>query len=856
MPNPTVAFEPKPTPEHLEDLRRSRRKTLAALSQVEDSTLIRLTRLTLPEIQAIREEIAQVFPAGNLLAFVLSGLVKLEGRRLAPDRVRQDLAALFRGLDILPRGLYGVFIAGPAAVLYAYRKLLELAGKDLDSAFPQGTWQFYLEFGMREDTARHAVETVGFHQALTPAPDPVSMAAAWVYAILEMLYGYDDLLAADWTERVMLRLAREEAEQVGLADQPAFSRMAVEWGGRLPYHLPPDVSDYLPYRSAAFQRFLDERLSLLPEVARQRFYRRYELIRDERLAAYQQQMTLLSMLKPERYQEIKQPLPLWRAAVGFVWQERTYLLSACRQDAEGRPLCQLSGAGEDGTIPLDFLPNGRLCDGDRRPLTSDRSGRVWYEDGQLLGYLCLPAPEEVLGWLSEILSSSPPDPAPDLDLLLVEAARSAQLQLRGAFPDATQDELAALRHAPVIINWDQRPHDLPLATVRQARRGIGDHALTLFRTDRSLVFDHSHIFFDGVWAMSVAEITADSAVRWLRRLAEYPPAVQAPPDPLALVSSRKVDRLARAHRSCGEATAESDGVDMERLRRLRKWLQQRGISLTVNDLLLLYRSIHAMEYEPSPRLERALGAFRQRAKGAEARKAVEAIEATLARFRETNPALLIPMDASNVSPRERVFPTTFRNPLVDIRDRLADAQARYRAYRADPALWAAFDDARRELLAYLDAFGELLDVLKAVTRRGESFNTASIRLLAHLPPSMQSLLDQIPQRIGVLNEVVKGNEVFSNVGRVAPGATLTRFISAKDDGETKELVWGILTDDQGRMQISLRDFRPFVPMLLALGEAPLADLLAQDYLEGYFEGFNRFLVKLETVLVERSPGET
>jgi hypothetical protein len=45
-------------------------------------------------------------------------------------------------------------------------------------------------------------------------------------------------------------------------------------------------------------------------------------------------------------------------------------------------------------------------------------------------------------------------------------------------------------------------------------------------------------------------------------------------------------------------------------------------------------------------------------------------------------------------------------------------------------------------------------------------------------------------------------------------------------------------------------------MLLALGEAPLADLLAQDYLESYVEGFNRFLAELETVVVERSPGET
>jgi hypothetical protein len=769
--------------------------------------------------------------------------------------VRKDLAALFRGLDLVPQGLYGVFIAGPAAVLYVYRRLLELAGKDLESAFPQGTWQFYLEFGMREDTARHAVETVGFHRALPSAPDPTVAAGAWVYAVLEMLYGYDDLLSADWTERVMLRLVHEEAEQVGLADRPAFSRMVVEWGARLPYHLPPDAVDYLPYRSAVFQRFLDQRLDLLPEAALQRFYRRYEALRDERLAAYQRQMTILSMLKPDRYQEIKQPLPLWQAAVGFVWQERTYLLSACRRDAEGRPLCQLSGSGEAATIPLDVAPDGRLCDSGQRPLVTDRSGRIWYEEGQLLGYLLLPAPEDVLGWLSAILSHSPSDPPSELDLLLVEAARSAQPQIRGALPDATQEEISALRHAPVIINWDQQPRDLPLARIRRARRGIGDHALTLFRTTRSVIFDHSHIFFDGVWAMSVAEIMVDTATRWRRRLVEDSPVAHPPPDPLALASSAKVDRRAREHRAGGEATAESDGVDMGRMQRLRRWLKQRGISLTVNDLLLLYRSIHATEYEPSPRVERAIEAFRRRADGAEAREALETIQATLIRFRETNPSLLIPMDASNVSPRERVFPTTFRNPLVDIRDRLAEAQAQYRAYRSDPVLWEGFDRARRELLAYLDAFGELLDALKAVTRRGESFNTATIRLLAHLPPSMQSLLDQIPQRIGVLNEVVKGNEVFSNVGRVAPGATLTRFISAKDDGETKELVWGILTDDQGRMQISLRDFRPFVSMLLALGEGPLADLLAQDYLESYVQGLNRFLAKLETVVVERSPGE-
>jgi hypothetical protein len=299
--------------------------------------------------------------------------------------------------------------------------------------------------------------------------------------------------------------------------------------------------------------------------------------------------------------------------------------------------------------------------------------------------------------------------------------------------------------------------------------------------------------------------------------------------------------------------AESSEVDMHALMRLRKWLQQRGVPLTVNDLLLLYRSFHAAGYEPSPLLRQALKAFAEQATSTQAQEALEAIRATLTRLRETNPALLIPMSASNVAPRERVFPTTFRNPLVDIREKFAAARAALQVCRglADPTLWAAFDRARRELLAYLQAFGGVLDALKAVTMRGESFNTATIRMLAHLPQSMQHLMDGIPQRVGALNEIIKGNEVFSNVGRVAPGSTITRFISAKDDGETKELIWGVITDDEGCMRVSLRDFRPFVPQLLALGEDGLANLLAQDYLAAYVQGFNRFVLELGDIIAAR-----
>ena len=443
--------------------------------------------------------------------------------------------------------------------------------------------------------------------------------------------------------------------------------------------------------------------------------------------------------------------------------------------------------------------------------------------------------------------------------MLAESPRSLQPQLREKLPAAARAELAALRRAPIILNWDAQPYELPLAYIRRGRRGIGDHALTICRTDRSVIFDQSHIFFDGAWGMAVAEVMTGNAIHWYRRVMDHP---AAPPGltlaPLALRCPPKVEALAQPHRQPVEASAESGEVDTRGLGKLRKRLRQRGVSLTVNDLLLLYRFFHAADYRPSPPLYQALQDFRSRADSSEARAALQSIVDTLARLQETNPALLIPMDAGNVSPQERIFPTTFRNPLVEIEDRLDAVREQYRIFHAytppdgdtvelSPG-WENFDPVRREFLAYLQAFGELLDALKAVTMRGESFNTATLRLLAHLPTSMQHLLDQIPQRIGVLNDIIKGNEVFSNVGRVAPGASLTRFASAKDDGVSKELVWGILTDDQGQMWISLRDFRPFVPLLLSLGETALADLLTQDYLDGYAQGFNRFVAELSDII--------
>lgn len=849
----------------------SRRATLLALEKIDDDTLRKLTRLTLPEIQALRQEVAQVLPAGNLPAFILGGLLKLKGRRVNAERVKRDLGTLFQGTNLIPQGLYGAFVAGPATVIYAYQKLLQLAGKEAEAAFPEGTWQFYLQFGLREDAARHANETIGFHQAI-PQADPLSAAAAWVRAIADLILDYDDLLAADWTERVSLHLLQEVAMTAGQAESLPSTRLTREWDARRPYARPADGSAYLPHRHAVFQTFLNRCLALLPDESRQEFRKRYQSRLITELHAYQDQMTLLRALQPGRYQERRESISLWGARIGFIWRGRTYLIPLCQRDARGQPLCYPTFPVDAAPLPLPISGDNGLTDPQGRPVTVNRGGRVWSAEGaRLLGRLrALPA-GQIKGRLAAILEGTPlpgrrsPEPAKQdaipLDLLLAASPRAQQGELRAVLAKATQDEIARLRQAPVILNWDLHAADVPLPYVRRGQRGINDHALTVLRTGRSFVFDQSHIFFDGLWGMVVAEVLTNEALYRYHQLTDVSPRLPTgAPRPLQLLASPKMVQLAHQARRPGEAAAEDDGIHVKRLARLRRWLSQRGVRLTVNDLLLLYRFLYASEYQPAPQTRRTLKTLHGRATQPEEKAALQAVDECLAQMQTLNPTLLIPMDASNVAPRERVFPTTFRNPLTDLSTQIATANQVHRAYHKKPgrATWAAFDQARREMLAHLEAFGEVLNALKAVTMRGESWNTATIRMLAHLPASMQNLLDQIPQRIGVLNEIIKGTEVFSNVGRVARGSSLSRFSSARDDGQTKWFVWGVLTDDSEVMRITLRDFRPFVPLLLQLEDPAwhqLADSLARDYLQGYVVGFNRFVARLGAIVSQKKPSQ-
>jgi hypothetical protein len=400
-----------------------------------------------------------------------------------------------------------------------------------------------------------------------------------------------------------------------------------------------------------------------------------------------------------------------------------------------------------------------------------------------------------------------------------------------------------------VLNWDQHDGALPLAELRRTQRGCGDHALTLLRTNRSMVFDLSHIFFDAIWGMALAEIMTGFAAALYPAAAKLRPTRSAAPAPLELPASAAFSIAAREAMAAGpvETAAETALVDLQAISRLRRRMLKIELQLTVNDMLLLARCVHAAGYCPGPAALAALEAIAGLAGGAELARQ---IRRDLEQQRAINPTLLIPMDASGVDPRQRIFPATFRSPVPELPRRLdrCDELVRRLRQRHDEGVAAEFERERRALFAELLTFEALLRALKEVTMRGESFTSAALRLLGHLPAPMQSLVDQIPQKIGLLNEIIKGREVFSNVGQAANGSSLTRFASSRDDGETKQLVWGVISSADERLYITMRDFRPHVGRLTRLGRADLARALAQDYLDAYAICANDLVWRLQRVL--------
>jgi hypothetical protein len=296
-----------------------------------------------------------------------------------------------------------------------------------------------------------------------------------------------------------------------------------------------------------------------------------------------------------------------------------------------------------------------------------------------------------------------------------------------------------------------------------------------------------------------------------------------------------------------EASAESSAVNLKACQALRKLFKRRNdlIQLTINDLLVLYRSIHAVTYQPSSDLAAELARLAE----SDAGLAVK-IRRALKDAQKANPSILIPVDASRRNPKDRIYPLNVEVPLAELDLLGLHAQAiqalnDYEMKNGDrTASYAEFDRVQRIYLASLAGFGAFLKKAREIAIQGESASVGALKMLAHLPTPIQRLLDKLPDRFELLNNLLKGKEVFSNIGQVAPTSTLSRFISAKDDNEQKQLTWGVMTDASGVMHMSLRDFRPHVEALRVIGHQDLANLIAQDYLDAYAEGINKFIKDL------------
>ncbi len=772
-------------------------KTIASSPKIAD-----LSRLSLPEIEALSEQIAQVVPAGNVPGLILSGLARLEGRRVPRAEQQRHLGMLFRGArDLLDKAVYGAMFAGPAAVIMGYQKLLQLAGKDVDAAFPDGTWQFYLEFALREDTARHANETTGFQRSLAAHHITLNESdtlTAWLMAAITTLHNYGRLLENEWRERVYTALLRQSAEPLQLANAEAINGAYSAWERQRPYMRGQDAGqdDYPAYRRRKFDEFLAPLVDSLPRPARRTVLDGIAEAERESLPAYCRQMSILARLEPGPYQETR--VPYEHAHIAVIYQGAYTLLSLS----------------------------------------------PW------------PDVNAVRTHAAALLSNPASQPPGDLDLLLSRTARAAHPALIGRADKASQEALAALGHVPIFVNWDRADAHQPLAVIRQGRRGVGDHALTLFFTEESTVFDQSHIFFDGAWGAALAEIMTGEALSWALYLCQLPPAVPARslPRPLAMVSTDELWRLGARSRLPAEASAESTGIRLNPVLTLRRLFKSRNdlVNVTVNDLLILYRAIHGQRYTLSASLLENLDALKVDARP-EIRAINDLIDGALDKVRRSNPAILIPMDASQLSPRDRLYPTTFRNPLHDLLEWHDSTLATLREYKAArkgrAEIYAQFDERQRAYLRMIGGFGELMRRYKEIALSGQSTSTMSIKMLAHMPDAVQRLLDQIPGQFDVLNEIIKGEEVFSNVGRVARGSTLRRFITAKDDNQQKTLAWGVVTDDQDVVHLSLRDFRPHVTVLHENSLSALADLIAQDFLDSYVDGFNLFIRELREITV-------
>ncbi len=758
-----------------------------------------LSLLSIAEREDLIDEVARIIPAGNVLSFVMSGIMSSRDREYHTSGAspgKSHLNALFKGLSFMRDNMmYQLAFAGPATVLAGYNMLLQLAGGDPEEYLPDGVWQFYVEFGLREDAARHQTETLAFQRLATQLQaTETNQLAAWLLATQQLLRDYEDLLGLIWEEHARLEAIEEATGLTGLRRQ---------WQLQRPFAAPDVNTNLVTYRQAQFEAFCKMHLSQVSQEQWRRFSQQWYLPvkQDElrrRQRAYMRQLSIHKYLEPGDYSDERYPIPPEDRSIAVVYNNNYFI------------------------VPV---PPGQ---------SPAIATLMWQQANAIIGY----------GGQSTA----------EVDRVLTQAPRQYQVRLRATLDPDRREQLERLRKASIIINWDAVHRDQPLTYIRTGRRGVGDHGLTIFRTNASTVFDFSHIFFDGPWAMATAEILTNEAMKSLALLAEKPP----PTERNAAVAPLDLRATPKFYNAAGKISQNINYVSaeysrpIELLQETRQILLKRTrIRLTINDLLVLYRTIYNPYYQQSDALKRTLERVAQSRRGA---VLVRAVHSMIDGKRNTNPSLLIPIDASRYDPKERIFPSAFRSPLPDFREEherlvaLRSSAMQRKLFGSNRTSIEAFVSERQDYLGYLQAFSTVMQRYRDIATSGQSMSATAIRLIAGLPGAAQKVVDGIPGQLTVVNEAIKGEEVFSNVGQVVPNSSISRFSSAKDDNDKKVLVWGIMSDAHGKLHITLRDFRQPVLDLAKEGHSEVAQAVTQDFLRGYMEGLYAFADQIQLIM--------
>ncbi len=111
-------------------------------------------------MSAESEPLETFYASGTLRGLIRSGLTLLNARRVRkPSEAKRHSLRLD---DLANRFIYVVLIIIPAFFLEIFQRLYTaITGQP--RAYPQGSWQFYLHFGLRADLAHHTNETIGYH---------------------------------------------------------------------------------------------------------------------------------------------------------------------------------------------------------------------------------------------------------------------------------------------------------------------------------------------------------------------------------------------------------------------------------------------------------------------------------------------------------------------------------------------------------------------------------------------------------------------------------------------------------------------------------------------------------------------